>query len=100
MPLLISRQPQLHCRGLSPNRIRNDDKAEYLLKWHGYDETFNSWEPEENLNCPKLLDKFKRKRKKEQRKKKKAKWGEEKVAQKLDDKNNEDSALSKVLELI
>ncbi|EGT31715.1 hypothetical protein CAEBREN_00492 [Caenorhabditis brenneri] len=33
-------------------------KAFFLIKWDGYDESENSWEPEENLACPTLLEEF------------------------------------------
>lgn len=33
-------------------------KNEYLLKWLGYPNSENQWEPEENLNCPELVNDF------------------------------------------
>ena len=34
-------------------------KPQYLIKWEGYEDDENSWEPEENLDCQDLLDAFK-----------------------------------------
>jgi len=41
-------------------RFAKNGKIEYLLKWKGYREDESTWEPKENLNCEKLMDKFER----------------------------------------
>lgn len=33
-------------------------RKEFLIKWHGYPESQNSWEPESNLNCQQVMDEF------------------------------------------
>lgn len=38
-------------------RVRKK-KVEYCLKWKGYNDNENSWEPKENLNCDELIKNF------------------------------------------
>ena len=43
-------------------------KVEYLLKWKGFPKKYNSWEPEENLECIELISEYGKNEKETERK--------------------------------
>src|SRR5579863_10364067 len=65
-PDLVEGQPEWEVEKILQERMRRG-KKQYLIRWKGYSEAHDSWEPKANLNAPELLQAFHQRHKKVER---------------------------------
>jgi hypothetical protein len=51
-------EPEYEVEKILENKVNNQGEERYLIKWKGYDENENTWEPPENLSNAKKSIKF------------------------------------------
>ena len=56
-PIIVNDEEEYEVEQILDKR-KHYGKTQYLIKWKGYPLSEASWEPEENLNCPELLEEF------------------------------------------
>ena len=61
-PDLVDGEPEWEIESILDSRWRKK-REQFLICWKGYSSTHNSWEPQENVHAPQLLEEYKRRQK-------------------------------------
>ncbi|XP_018329111.1 chromobox protein homolog 1 [Agrilus planipennis] len=75
-PSTEDQEPEVYTvQKILDKRINANGVVEYYLRWVGFEDKDNTWEPKENLNCPGLIKEFEAERARQEKEKNRKRKG-------------------------
>lgn len=90
--MAVEEQEEAEVEKVLGRRVMNG-VVQYHLKWKGYSDNQNSWEPESNLNCDRLIKEFEKRLKNKEEKKNRKEEVKRKKDEEKKNENTEDKKL-------